>query len=197
MKEWLALVEAQPNWILWVAGLFALVDFARYLIGIGSKFHEWFFKKIGVTTKKMREKQEWQNRLKNAEEAIEEIKNTSKQNVEMFINHERQVVEKFVNIRDEIVNELNRLHDKIDEQREEMDKTNKANDKTDCAMLRDRIGSGMRYFSKNVGADGKVHISLSDWENMNALFQEYFAKHGNGAFKKLYEEEFQHFIIDR
>jgi hypothetical protein len=45
--------------------------------------------------------------------------------------------------------------------------------------------------------DGKVHISMSDWENMNALFQEYFAKHGNGAFKKLYDEEFVHFTIDR
>lgn len=195
MDEWLKVTEY--NWAYWIAGFFALVEFAKWAVKACSVFHEWFYKKIGVETKKMREKKEWQNRLKSAEDAIVEIKDTSKQNVQMFINHEKQVVEKFVNIRDEIVNELNRLHDKIDEQREEMDKTNRANDKTDCAMLRDRIGSGMRYFSKNIGADGKVHISLSDWENMNALFQEYFAKHGNGAFKKLYDEEFTHFIIDR
>lgn len=195
MDEWIKLTEY--NWAYWVAGLFALIEFAKWVIKAITVFNEWFFKKIGVTTKKMREKQEWENRLKSAEGAIIEIKDTSKKNVEMFINHERQVVEKFVGIRDEIVSELSRLHDKIDEQRAEMDKTNKANDKTDCAMLRDRIGSGMRYFSKNVKEDGRVHISLSDWENMNALFQEYFSKHGNGAFKKLYDEEFTHFIIDR
>jgi hypothetical protein len=145
----------------------------------------------------MRKEREWQERLKKAEDAIEEIKDTANRNVEMFLEHEKNVVEQFIGIRNEIVAELNKLHDKLDEQKEEMNKTNKANDKTDCAMLRDRIGSGMRYFSKNIGADGKVHISLSDYENMNALFQEYFAKHGNGAFKKMYEDEFVHFIIDR
>lgn len=194
MEEWINLTEY--NWAYWVAGLFALIEFFKWVVKLLSGLHEWIFKKIGVETKKMREKREWEKRLKNAENAIIEIKNTSKQNVEMFISHEKQVVEKFVDMRDEIVNELSRLHDKIDEQKAEMDKTNRANDKTDCAMLRDRIGSGMRYFSKNIGADGKVHISLSDYENMDALFKEYFAKHGNGAFKKMYEDEFKHFIID-
>jgi hypothetical protein len=88
------------------------------------------------------------------------------------------------------VKELNKLHDKIDEQKE-------ANDKTDCTILRDRISSGMRYFSKNVDAEGKVHIAFSDYVNMDALFQEYFAHGGNGVFEKMYEEEFIHFIIDR
>ena len=197
MEELITFTEQQNyNWTYWLAGLFALVNFAVYTGKIVSKVKEWFFGKIGVTTKKMREKIEWENRLKTAEDAIVDIKDTSKQNVQMFINHEKQVVDKFMDMRNEIVTELSRLHDKIDEQREEMDKTNRANDKTDCAMLRDRIGSGMRYFSKNIGPDGKVHISQSDWENMNALFQEYFAKHGNGAFRKMYDEEFTHFTID-
>ena len=135
--------------------------------------------------------------MKGAENAIVEIKDTSKKNVEMFIEHERQTIDKIGVFKNEIVAELSRLHDKIDEQKAEMDEAKKANDKTDCAMLRDRIGSGMRYFSKNIGEDGKVHISLSDYENMDALFKEYFAKHGNGAFKRMYEEEFTHFIIDR
>lgn len=195
MDEWIKLTEY--NWAFWIAGLFALLDFTKYLYEMGTKFYEWLFTKKGVETKKMREKREWNERLKGAEDAIVEIKDTSKKNVEMFINHERQVVAQVVGIRDEIVTELGKLHDKIDEQRAEMDETNKANNKTDCAMLRDRIGSGMRYFSKNVCADGKVHISLSDYENMNALFQEYFAKHGNGAFKKMYDDEFVHFVIDR
>lgn len=195
MKEWLALTEI--NWVLWVAGLFALIDMAKWLIGIIRSVVEWLFVKKGVETKKMREKREWEERLKNAEDSIVEIKETSKQNVDMFINHERQVIAQFVGIRDEIVIELAKLHDKMDAQKNEMEKTNEANNKTDCAMLRDRIGSGMRYFSKNVKEDGKVHISLSDYENMNALFQEYFAKHGNGAFRKMYEDEFIHFVIDR
>ena len=191
MDEWIKLTEY--NWAFWVAGLFALFEFFRWEYG----GIEWLCKTFGIETKRMRKDREWQERLKNAEDAIVEIKDTSKKNVEMFLEHEKQVIAQFEGIRNEIVTELGKLHDKIDEQRAEMDETNKANNKTDCAMLRDRIGSGMRYFSKNVCADGKVHISLSDYENMNALFQEYFAKHGNGAFKKMYDDEFVHFVIDR
>lgn len=191
MDKWITLTEY--NWAFWIAGLFALFEFFRWAYG----GVEWLCKTFGIETKRMRKEREWQERLKNAEDAIVEIKDTSKKNVEMFLEHEKQVIAQFEGIRDEIVTELGKLHDKIDEQRAEMDETNKANNKTDCAMLRDRIGSGMRYFSKNVGVDGKVHISLSDYENMNALFQEYFAKHGNGAFKKMYDDEFVHFVIDR
>lgn len=191
MDEWIKLTEY--NWAFWIAGLFALFEFFRWAYG----GVEWLCKTFGIETKRMRKEREWQERLKNAEDAIVEIKDTSKKNVEMFLEHEKQVIAQFEGIRDEIVTELGKLHDKIDEQRAEMDETNKANNKTDCAMLRDRIGSGMRYFSRNIGSDGKVHISWSDWENMNALFQEYFAKHGNGAFKKMYDDEFVHFVIDR
>lgn len=191
MIEWTTLTEY--NWVLWVAGFFALAEFLRWVFSI----KDWFFKKFGIKTKAILEKEEWDERLKNAEKSIREIKDTANKNVDMFLKHEKQVIEQFVGIRDEIVIELNRLHNKIDEQKAEMVKTKEANDKTDCTMLRDRIGSGMRYFSKNVGADGKVHISLSDYENMNGLFQEYFAKHGNGAFKKMYDDEFTQFVIDR
>lgn len=195
MNEWITLTEY--NWAFWIAGLFALIEFGKWAVEIGTKFNEWLFTKKGIETKKMREAREWQTRLRNAEKAIEEIKETSKKNVDMFIAHEEQVLSKFSGIRDEIVVELNKLHDKIDEQQSEIEKNNEANNKTDCAMLRDRISSGMRYFSKNVGEDGKVHISLGDYENMDGLFQEYFSKHGNGAFKKMYKDEFEHFVIDR
>lgn len=191
MDEWIVLTEY--NWAFWVAGLFALFEFFRWAYS-GA---EWLFRTLGLETKKMREKREWEDRLKKAEESISEIKETANKNVEMFLEHENKVVEQFVGIRDEIVIELNKLHDKMDKQQDEFEMNREANNKTDCAILRDRIGSGMRYFSKNVGADGKVHISLSDYENMNGLFQEYFTKHGNGAFKKMYDDEFTHFIIDR
>ena len=103
----------------------------------------------------------------------------------------------FNGIKDEIIGEIGKLHDKIDEQKEEMNATNKANIKTDRAMLRDRIAGGMRYFSQTKDEDGCVRISFSDYENMEALFHEYFDKGGNGAFKKMYETEFRNFSIDR
>ena len=191
MDKWLVLTE--HNWAFWIAGLFALFEFFRWAYG----GIEWLCKTFGIETKKELERQRWQERLDSTEKAIADIKDTSKHNVEMFLDHERQVVEKFTGIKDEIVAELGKLHEKLDEQQEEMNATNKANIKTDCAMLRDRIAGGMRYFSQNKCEDGHVHISFSDYENMDALFREYFAKGGNGAFKKMYESEFQQFIIDR
>lgn len=191
MDKWLTITKY--NWVLWVAGLFALFEFFRWAYG----GVEWLCKTFGIETKKMREHRQWQERLNKTEKAIAEIKDTSKHNVEMFLDHERHVVEKVTGIKEEIIAELNKLHDKIDEQKEEMNATNKANIKTDRAMLRDCIAGGMRYFNQNKDDDGEVHISWSDYENMESLFQEYFAKDGNGAFKKMYETEFQQFIIDR
>ena len=182
------------NWTFWLAGLFALIELGKWLY---STCAEFVFGKLGVKTKGMIKKEENEKRLKAVENAIEEIKNTSKHNVAMFIDHEGQVVGKFMDIKGEIVAELDKLHVKMDEQQEEMRKNKKASDKTDCAMLRDRISSGMRFFGKNVDEDGKVHISFSDYVNMDALFQEYFSKNGNGPYKKMYEDEFKAFIIDR
>ena len=180
MNQWITITEY--NWVLWVAGLFALFEFFRWAYG----GIEWVFNKFGIETKKMREKRKMQKRLENAEKAITEIKETSKTNVEMFLDHERQVVEKFTGIKDEIVEELAKIHEKIDAQKE-----------TDRAILRDRIAGGMRYFSQSKDEEGKVHVSFSDYENMEELFKQYFAKGGNGAFKKMYDTEFQKFIIDR
>ena len=175
-------IITQYNWAFWIAGLFALFEFFRWAVG----GVEWLCKTFGIETKKMREARKWQKRLNETEDAIKEIKETAKHNVEMFLDHERQVVEKFTGIKEEIVEELAKLHEKMDEQKE-----------TDLVILRDRIASGMRYFSQNKDEDGNVHISFSDYENMEALFRQYFLKGGNGAFKKTYDTEFQNFIIDR
>ena len=184
MDEFITLTET--NWAFWVAGLFALLEFLKWLFS----FKDFFLKTIGIKTKGMLKREEFDNRLKNVETAIEEIKDTSKQNVEMFLNHEQLAVEQFGGIRDEIVSELNRLHEKMDENQRE-------NDETDRAVIRDRLNGAMRYFSQNKDEHGNVHISLGDYEVLNDLFQKYFAKKGNGAFKKMYEDEFQKFIIDR
>lgn len=191
MEEWLALTEY--NWTVWVVGLIMLAEFAKVFF----TYKDLIFKNLGIKTKGMLEKEEFNNRLRQAEDSIEEIKETSKQNVDMLINHEQQILEQFTNIRDEVVNELNRLHDKMDEQANVIEMNNKESIKTDCAMLRDRLNSGMRYFSQFKDENDNVHIKLSDYEILDGLFKEYFKKGGNGPIKRMYEEEFIHFIIDR
>lgn len=174
------------SWILWVAGTFSLFEFFKWAYSAG----EWFVGKFGIETKKSRERKEWQKRLTQTEADIKEIKANSDRNVEMFLEHERAVVAKFTDIKDEIVGELGKLHNKIDEQKTE-------SDETDCVMLRDRIASGMRHFSQHKDENGVVHISFSEYVNLDALFQKYFEKEGNGPFKKMYETEFKCFAIDR
>jgi hypothetical protein len=191
MEEWAVLTEY--NWAFWIAGTFALAEFFKWLF----TFKDWFFKTLGIETKAMREKKEWDDRLRKAESAIEEIKDTSKNNVDMFLRHEERVVSQFVGIRNEIVVELNKLHDKMDEQRGEMERCEIEGKKRDRAVLRDRISGGMRYFSSNADEDGNVHISVSDHENMESLFKEYFGAGGNGTFKQMYDNEFKKFIIDK
>lgn len=190
MDKWITVTEY--NWVLWVGGFFALAELFRWSYTL----KDWFFKTLGWKTKTMQEKENWNQRITNVEDAIKEIKHNSEVNVRLFLEHEKSVIGKIDNIEDAIVGELVKLNDKIDKQRDEMDDANRANVRTDCAMLRDRIASGMRHFSKNKDKDGNVHISFSDYENMEALFREYFSKGGNGAFKKLYDTEFQKFIID-
>ena len=184
MAEWITLTEY--NWAFWVAGFFALAEFFKWLF----TFKDWLFKSLGIETKSMREKREWNNRLKKAEKDIEEIKNTSKHNVDMFLEHEKQVVDRFMDIKDDIVTELNKLH-------VNMERSEKEGKKRDRAFLRDRISGGMRFFEQSKDEDGEVHISMSDHENMEALFQEYFNAGGNGTFKQMYNNEFQKFIIDK
>lgn len=191
MEEWISF--SGFNWAYWVAGLFAMIEFFKWAF---SGF-EWVFKTFGIETKGMRKKREWMERLEKTEKAIDEIKETSKHNVEMFLEHEKQVVEHIDSIKSEIVAELAKIHVKLDEQKEEIDKNREDAKKTDCVMLRDRLNSALRYFSQNKDEDGRVHISRGDYENLEEMFQEYFKNDGNGEYKKAYKTEFQYFIIDR
>lgn len=88
------------------------------------------------------------------------------------------------------------LEKKIDEQGERIEKLDIDRKTTDRSVLRDRILQGMRYFSQNKDESGRVHISLTDYENMDSLFSSYFECEGNGGVKHIYTEEFIHFIID-
>lgn len=118
MNEWID--SAKDNWAFWVAGIYALVEFLKWLIKTLSTFSEWFFGKLGVETRKMREKREWNERLQNAEKAIVEIKETSKYNVNMFLEHERQTIDRIMQFKDEIVEKMESLENKQVEMNEKV-----------------------------------------------------------------------------
>lgn len=88
------------------------------------------------------------------------------------------------------------LDKKIDEQKDRLATLDTEGKKRDCALLRDRIIGGLRYFGQNKDEQGRVHISVTDHENMSHLFEEYFECKGNGTVKTMYDNEFQNWIID-
>lgn len=89
------------------------------------------------------------------------------------------------------------LDKKIDEQKIRISLLDEEGKKRDCAILRDRILDGMRYFGRNKDAAGFIHISISEHENMNHLFEAYFDCGGNGTIQTMYDKEFKNWIIDR
>lgn len=194
MDEWINLTE--QNWVLWVAGLFALFEFFKWFWSA----LEWIISKFGIETITMRTKREMNERLKKAESDIVEIKETAKANVTMFIEHEKKVVDYFDSIKDEVIVQLNSLNDKFDEQQSQLEDKLETIDtdgkRRDVAVMRDRILSGLRYFSQNKDLNGVVHISMTDFENMNSLITEYLDAGGNGVVKHIYENDFQTYKID-
>lgn len=186
MKELEALKDMDFDFMYWVAGFFALLELFKWIYTT----KDFWLKALGFKTKGMLKREEYETRLKNVEDSIAEIKNTSKNNVNMFLDHEKQVVDK-------IIDELNKLHDKLDRQQAEMMESDEKKRKTERVILRNAIADAMRQVGQNVGPDGKIHIRLSDYENLDELFEEYFDHLGNGAFKRMYEDEFSHVIIDR
>ena len=88
------------------------------------------------------------------------------------------------------------LDKKIDEQKDRLATLDSEGKKRDCALLRDRIIGGLRYFGQNKDEQGRVHISMTDHENMSHLFEEYFGCNGNGTVKTMHDNEFETWIID-
>lgn len=66
----------------------------------------------------------------------------------------------------------------------------------DRSLMRDRLVQGMRYFSQQTDENGVVHISMTDYENLDEMFKEYFKCGGNGVCHSLYVNEFNKFKID-
>ena len=190
MDNWLKITEF--NWVLWIAGLYALFEFFKWTWSAV----EWLISKFGIETKGMKSKREVRDRLLRAENDIAEIRETSTKNVDTFLEHERLMSESFVSVKEEIVKEIGKLHDKIDEQHVHLEEIDKDGKRRDCSLMRDRILAGVRYFNQNRDEEGIVHISLTDFENMNSMIQEYFKAGGNGAVKHIYDLEFSKYKID-
>lgn len=129
----------------------------------------------------------------------EKMKNKEKENEAVNENaiDIRELSNKIEDLANLVHKQYMHLEKKIDEQRERLDTLDDDGRKRDSALLRDRIVQGMRFFSKNIGEDDFVHIKLTDYENLSHLFEEYFQCGGNGALKKMYEDEFNTWKIDR
>lgn len=128
------------------------------------------------------------------------LKKLEKANEKKTINDNQKQICDIVDKIEDLANLMNKqyqhLEKRLDEQKELIDSLDSTGTKRDQALLRDRILSGIRYFSQNKDLNGCVHIELHDYENMNSLFTEYFLSGGNGIVKKIYENEFCNWIID-
>lgn len=190
MEYWNNLTEI--DWVLWIAGLYALFEFFKWTWSAV----EWLISKFGIETKGMKSKREVRDRLIKAENDITDIRETSTQNVNTFLEHERLMSESFVDVKKEIVQEIGKLNDKIDKQHTHLEEIDRDGKRRDCSLMRDRLLSGLRYFSQNRDEHNNVHISMTDFENMSKMFEEYEKAGGNGLVKHLKETEFDNFIVD-
>lgn len=100
------------------------------------------------------------------------------------------------NLAELLNNQYQRLDIKIDEQKERISKIDEDGKRRDRSLMRDRLVQGLRYFSQQKDEKGIVHISMTDYENLEELFNEYFKCGGNGVCHSLYENEFKKFKID-
>lgn len=94
-------------------------------------------------------------------------------------------------------NAVEELTNKVEELANKVDQIDEAGQRRDCAILRDRILQACRFFGKNKDESGDIHVGMAEYENLQHLFEEYFSAHGNGIVKKIYEEEFVKWIIDK
>lgn len=155
----------------------ALLVLVAIVVGI-EKFVKWIWSMFIKAYNKKRGRDEETSTIDKNTAAIEEL---------------TKRIEELGNL---VNKQYTHLDKKIDEQKDRITELDNSGKKRDCALLRDRIIGGTRYFSQNQDEQGRVHISLTDHENMSHLFEEYFDCKGNGTVKTIYENEFQHWIID-
>lgn len=179
-----------------------IVIVVRAIEKMGKKVYSYFIYLYNAKRGKEVEEETIGNSIKKIKElsnSVEEIEQQQKRNVAMFTEHELEIIHTLETLSEnmtELSGLVKNLDSKIDKQQQEIKRNNKATTEVDLTLLRDRILGAMRYFNQNVDELGRVHISMSDHENLSHLFDEYFKRNGNGSIKKKYENEFSKFIID-
>ena len=161
-----------------IADLFAVITMVIVCIRGIEKLFEWIADKLAKYYKRKRGTEKKEDTI---EAHSQEIKALTER------------IDQFANA---VELQYGAIMEKVDQQQQLLDRYEEEGKTRDRAFLRDRINGGMRYFEQNKDESGIVHISVSDHENMEALFQEYFGADGNGTFKQIYENEFKKFIID-
>ena len=161
-----------------ITDLFTSIVIIAAIIVCVEKFIKWIY---SLFIKAYRRKRGQEDETTTIAENTEQIKNltTTIDNLADLLNKQYQHLDK-----------------KIDEQKERITKIDEDGKKRDRSLMRDRLVQGMRYFSKQADENGVVHISMTDYENLEELFTEYFKCGGNGVCHSLYENEFKKFKID-
>lgn len=181
MDKWIELTEY--NWAFWIAGLYALLEFTKWLINVLSTVYEWIFRKAGVKTKRMLKREADEQRLKDTENAIKEIKETSRKNVEMFLEHERETIDKIGVFAHEIVVKMDNMESKQSEINDKVAAVKKEFEQKNADDWRWDI---LDFFNSSI--NNRKHYK-EEWEHViNQLkkYENYVETHNidNGVFEE-------------
>lgn len=164
MDEWINLTKT--DWVLWIAGLFALLNFGKYAWDI----IQYWISTFGIETKSMRKKREEQELLINTSKNIIELQNKQNQDNDERIKHE-ELIRK----------DLKKINDTVDNLIIKFENMQKKNNETKVKELKDTL---ITYYNKYrvVGEWSKLEKDAF-WE----LFEDYEERGGNGFIHSIVE----------
>ena len=132
--------------------LFSIIVIIAIIVSI-EKGIRWIYKKFLILYKRKKGYED--------EESIINYNSNQIKNLTVSINNLANLLNK----------QYQHLDKKIDEQKERITKIDEDGKRRDCAILRDRILQSIKYFSKNHIVDENIHINITEWENINAMFK--------------------------
>lgn len=164
MDKWITLTEY--NWAFWIAGLFALFEFFKWLIGAG----EWLISKFGIETKRTREKREEHDLLIKTAKNLVELQEKHNTDNEKCVRH------------DELIREdLKTLTNTVNDLAVKFEKMQKKNNETKVKELKDTL---INYYNKYrvIGEWSKLEKDAF-WE----IFEDYEDRGGDGYMHSIVE----------
>lgn len=164
MNELIKLTEY--NWAFWVAGLFALFEFIKWLVTSG----EWLLSKFKIETKGMKRKREERELLIRTSEGLLELQ--KKHNVDN---------DECLNRDDLIRGDLKTLTSTVNDLAIKFEKMQKKNNETKVKELKDTL---INYYNKYrvIGEWSKLEKDAF-WE----LFEDYEERGGDGYIHSIVE----------